>query len=195
MNDNHAAAWGILLAFLDVGFLTLLAIILIIALSWSERSPDRRRAGGTDAGEHPSAMVLLRRALARHCPVCGKGAMFRSYFAMNESCGSCGAIFWKNEGEWMGPMVMDYIVAGAAALLSWLATSWFDLSELTQFHRGRERNNSRRITGDTMVTKSLDRISLLDRGDGNFGDTKGRPRLNRSSALVNDYCICYQAQA
>jgi uncharacterized protein (DUF983 family) len=133
MNENHAAAWGILLAFLDVGFLTLLGIILIIALSWSERSPGQRRADGTHADEYPSAITLLRRALGRRCPVCGKGAMFRSYFAMNECCASCGAIFWKNEGEWMGPMVMDYIAAGAAALLSWLVTSWFDLSELTQF--------------------------------------------------------------
>ena len=133
MDHNNAATWGILLAFLDVGFLTILGVILIIALSWNERSPDQRGADGSVGVEFPSAMTLLRRALMRRCPVCGRGAMFRSYFAMNDHCVSCGAIFWKNEGEWMGPMVMDYSAAGAAALLSWLATSWFDMPELMQF--------------------------------------------------------------
>jgi uncharacterized protein (DUF983 family) len=133
MNDNHAATWGILLAFLDVGFLTILGVVLIVALSWSERSPDNRSEDGTVDGAFPPAMTLLRRALMRRCPVCGKGRMFKSYFAMNERCASCGSIFWKNEGEWMGPMAMDYTAAGAAALLTWLVTSWFDCSELTQF--------------------------------------------------------------
>jgi uncharacterized protein (DUF983 family) len=132
MNDNHAAAWGILLAFIDVGFLTILGLIVIIAMSWNERSGDTNAKNNTGA-EYPPAMTLLRRALLRRCPVCGKGAMFRSYFAMNERCESCGAVFWKNEGEWLGPMVMDYSAAGAAALLSWLVTSWFDLSGAAQF--------------------------------------------------------------
>jgi uncharacterized protein (DUF983 family) len=134
MKENDAATWGILLAFLDVGFLTILGVVLIVALSWSERSSNNRSAAGTGGVVgFPPAMTLVRRTLMRRCPVCGKGKMFRSYFAMNERCASCGSIFWKNEGEWMGPMVMDYTAAGAAALLTWLATSWFDLSELMQF--------------------------------------------------------------
>lgn len=132
MNDNHAATWGILLAFLDAGFLTILGVILIIAMSWSERS-ERQAVKDSGPTEYPPAITLLRRAMFRRCPVCGKGAMFRSYFAMNDCCVSCGAVFWKNEGEWMGPMVMDYTAAGAAALLSWLVTSWYGLSGATQF--------------------------------------------------------------
>jgi uncharacterized protein (DUF983 family) len=133
MKDNHAATWGILLAFLDVGFLTILGVVLIIALSWSERSTDKRSESGTVARVFPPGLTLLRRALMRRCPVCGQGRMFTSYFVMNERCSSCGAIFWKNEGEWLGPMVMDYTAAGAAALLTWLVTSWLDFSELMQF--------------------------------------------------------------
>jgi uncharacterized protein (DUF983 family) len=134
MNDtNHAATWGILLAIIDVGFLTLLGVILIVILSWSERSADQRDKDGAVGREFPSAMTLFRRALMRRCPVCDRGRMFKSYFAMNERCTSCGSIFWKNEGEWMGPMVMDYTAAGGAALLTWLVTSWFDLSGLMQF--------------------------------------------------------------
>ncbi|HUN56786.1 MAG TPA: DUF983 domain-containing protein [Candidatus Binataceae bacterium] len=133
MKHNDAATWGILLAFLDVGFLTILGVVLIIVLSWSERSSVSRGVGKASDRPFPPAMTLLRRALTRRCPVCGEGRMFKSYFGMNERCASCGATFWKNEGEWMGPMVMDYTAAGGAALLTWLATSWFDLSELMQF--------------------------------------------------------------
>jgi uncharacterized protein (DUF983 family) len=133
MKENDAATWGILLAFLDVGFLTILGVALIIALSWSERSLDNRGASRMTGGKFPTAVTLVRRGLMRRCPVCGNGRMFRSYFAMIERCTSCGSIFWKNEGEWMGPMVMDYTAAGAAALLTWLAASWFDLSESMQF--------------------------------------------------------------
>src|SRR5580698_5741392 len=89
MNDtNHAATWGILLAIIDVGFLTLLGVILIVILSWSERSADQRDKDGAVGREFPSAMTLLRRALMRRCPVCGRGRMFKSYFAMNERCAS-----------------------------------------------------------------------------------------------------------
>src|SRR5271163_3529964 len=113
MNDHHAATWGILLALIDAGFMTIMRVVLIVALSWSERSAGSRADGQPVGAGYPSAMTLLRRALTRRCPVCGRGRMFKSYFAMNERCPSCEAIFWKNEGEWMGPMVMDYTAAGA----------------------------------------------------------------------------------
>jgi len=133
MKDNDAATWGILLAFLDVGFLTALGVAVIIALSWSERTPGKRNEGGIVGNEFPSGLTLLRRALMKRCPVCGHSPMFKFYFSMNQRCASCDAIFWKNEGEWMGPMVMDYTAAGAAALVTWLVTSWLDLSGPLQF--------------------------------------------------------------
>ncbi|MGH7933577.1 MAG: DUF983 domain-containing protein [Candidatus Binataceae bacterium] len=47
--------------------------------------------------------------------------MFRSHFKMNPSCPRCGAVFFKNEGEWLGPAVLDYTVAIGGALMAWAA--------------------------------------------------------------------------
>jgi uncharacterized protein (DUF983 family) len=63
---------------------------------------------------------LVRRALACRCPLCGRGALFRSHFTMNRECPNCHAVFWKDPGESLGAMYVDYAVASAAFLLSWL---------------------------------------------------------------------------
>ncbi len=65
--------------------------------------------------------VLIRRALAQRCPLCGRGAIFRSHFKMNRECPNCHSIFWKDPGESLGAMYVDYAIAAAAFLLAWLA--------------------------------------------------------------------------
>ena len=64
--------------------------------------------------------MLIRRALTRRCPVCGRGAIFESHFRMNRSCPACGVIFWKDPGESLGAMYVDYAVATVALLVAWL---------------------------------------------------------------------------
>jgi uncharacterized protein (DUF983 family) len=77
--------------------------------------------------------VLIGRALARRCPLCGRGAIFRSHFRMNRECPNCHSIFWKDPGESLGAMYVDYAVATVAFLVSWLALSIAtNLSDLTQ---------------------------------------------------------------
>jgi len=77
--------------------------------------------------------VLIKRALARRCPLCGRGAIFRSHFRMNRECPNCHSIFWKDPGESLGAMYVDYAVATVAFLVSWLALSIAtSLSDLTQ---------------------------------------------------------------
>jgi uncharacterized protein (DUF983 family) len=68
----------------------------------------------------PSAATLIRRALTRRCPVCGRGAIFHSHFQMNRECPSCHVIFWKDPGESLGAMYVDYAVATVAFLIAWL---------------------------------------------------------------------------
>ena len=63
--------------------------------------------------------MLVRRALTCKCPVCGRGDLFASHFRMNRSCPSCGVIFWKDPGESLGAMYVDYAVATIAFLLAW----------------------------------------------------------------------------
>lgn len=64
--------------------------------------------------------MLIRRALTRRCPVCGRGAIFESHFRMNRSCPACGVVFWKDPGESLGAMYVDYAVATVALLVAWL---------------------------------------------------------------------------
>ena len=68
----------------------------------------------------PSISMLIRRALTRKCPVCGRGDIFESHFRMNRSCPSCHVIFWKDPGESLGAMYVDYAVATVAFLIAWL---------------------------------------------------------------------------
>jgi len=66
-----------------------------------------------------SASALIIGALNCRCPVCGRGAIFRSHFKMNRECPDCGVVFWKDPGESLGAMYLDYAVAAGAFLVSW----------------------------------------------------------------------------
>ena len=64
--------------------------------------------------------ILIRRALLRRCPACGRGAIFATHFHMNRECPSCHVTFWKDPGESLGAMYVDYAVATIAFLIAWL---------------------------------------------------------------------------
>ena len=63
--------------------------------------------------------MLIRRALTGKCPVCGRGDIFETHFRMNRSCPRCHVIFWKDPGESLGAMYVDYAVATVAFLIAW----------------------------------------------------------------------------
>src|SRR5260370_23831507 len=78
--------------------------------------------------------ALLKRALRRRCPVCGLGAMFRSHFKINPTCAVCNVTFWRDPGEALGAMYLDWAVAMATFLALWAALAWLtNLSEVAQF--------------------------------------------------------------
>ncbi|HXW85384.1 MAG TPA: hypothetical protein VEJ86_13335 [Candidatus Binataceae bacterium] len=72
-----------------------------------------------------SATTLIKRTLLRRCPVCGVGALFRSHFHMNRVCPRCHVVFWKDPGESLGAMYVDYAVAAATFLVTWALLAWF----------------------------------------------------------------------
>ena len=77
--------------------------------------------------------TLLKRALRRRCPVCGQGAMFRSHFRINPTCPACHVTFWRDPGEVLGAMYLDWIAAMAAFLSLWALLAWLtNWSEITQ---------------------------------------------------------------
>jgi uncharacterized protein (DUF983 family) len=65
------------------------------------------------------ASVLIRRALGCLCPVCGRGEVFSSHFHMNRTCPRCHVVFWKDPGESLGAMYLDYAVATVVFLVTW----------------------------------------------------------------------------
>src|SRR5229473_2565912 len=125
MTTNQQIALSILAAIAILGLLTLIAAYLMIGMAWQ----DFQSRGGSSAA---SGYALIARALARKCPICGRGAISASLFHMNPACSKCGAVFWSNEGEWMGPVVINYSAAVAAALATWALLMMFDFSGIAQ---------------------------------------------------------------
>jgi hypothetical protein len=42
-------------------------------------------------------------------------------FRMNPRCSECGAVFWVDEGEWLGAFVIDWAFATGTAIVVWMA--------------------------------------------------------------------------
>jgi uncharacterized protein (DUF983 family) len=61
----------------------------------------------------------LGRGLVMRCPTCGGGDLFVSYYTMRERCPNCGTAFEREEGYWVGAMI---VLIGATEVLFGL---WF----------------------------------------------------------------------
>ena len=55
-------------------------------------------------------LATLVRGLAKRCPRCGERDTFVSWFAMRTTCPRCEWRFEKEEGGYLGAMVLNYIV-------------------------------------------------------------------------------------
>src|ERR1700684_970210 len=87
----------------------------------------------TPVSSLPPTSVLIRRALAKKCPVCGRGDIFETHFRMHRECPNCHVIFWKDPGESLGAMYVDYAIATATFLIVWFILDWTThLSDLLQ---------------------------------------------------------------
>jgi uncharacterized protein (DUF983 family) len=71
-------------------------------------------------GEPPPLTLsrLLLRGLARRCPVCGGGHLFRRWFTIVERCPRCGFRLERIEGHWLGALGMNTIVSFGAVLVA-----------------------------------------------------------------------------
>src|SRR5215469_16157427 len=99
MSPDSEAALAILGAFGVILLLSLMGAYLVIGMAW-ERSPLRSN-GASKASL--SGWSLIARAIALRCPRCGVGQIFDSRFRMRSFRPQCGVVFWKSEGEWLGP--------------------------------------------------------------------------------------------
>ncbi|HVA68681.1 MAG TPA: DUF983 domain-containing protein [Candidatus Binataceae bacterium] len=112
-----------------LGALTVLAMLaalgIVLGLAMARDDGLAANEGRTTAERNPQipGWTLLRRALAKRCPRCGQGRIFKSYFTMNRECPECGAMLWPESGEWIGAFVIDWTATSGAALVTWLAMS------------------------------------------------------------------------
>jgi len=76
----------------------------------------------------PPFLLMLRRGLARRCPVCGRGRIFESLFRLRRCCSSCGWVIEREPGTVTGPMYLVSVLtlpfAALLFVLFWLCTDW-----------------------------------------------------------------------
>jgi uncharacterized protein (DUF983 family) len=129
MGPNSEVALAILGAFGVIALLSLMGTYLVIGMAW-EKSP--LRTGRGLPKPFASGWTLIGRAIALRCPRCGVGPIFDSRFRMRVFCPECGVVFWKSEGEWLGPGVIDYSIATASGLVAWTVLVLAGVSAATQ---------------------------------------------------------------
>jgi uncharacterized protein (DUF983 family) len=59
---------------------------------------------------------MIGRALRRRCPRCG-GKAFTSYLTLHEHCPECGLRFEREEGYWVGALVINTAVVFGSFLV------------------------------------------------------------------------------
>lgn len=85
--------------------------------SLEPEDPDAR-VGSTSSEGGPGALypetgivATLVRGLRKRCPRCGDADTFLSWFRMRTACPTCSWRFEKEEGGYLGAMVVNYLVA------------------------------------------------------------------------------------
>jgi uncharacterized protein (DUF983 family) len=72
---------------------------------------------------------MLGRALRRRCPRCGSPA-FESFFTLRVHCDSCGLRFEREQGYWVGALIINTAVTFATFLVLFvggMALTWPDV--------------------------------------------------------------------
>lgn len=58
----------------------------------------------------PDMLRYAWTGLRLKCPACGNGRIYRSLTVMNPACPACGVVFEREEGDFVGAVVVAYSV-------------------------------------------------------------------------------------
>ena len=75
----------------------------------------------SDGNSH-SVGKTLARGIKRSCPICGNGKIFSSYFKLKETCPKCTYNFSREDGYWVGAIIMNTAVTFALFLLLFIVS-------------------------------------------------------------------------
>jgi uncharacterized protein (DUF983 family) len=78
------------------------------------------------AGKPPPG-TLLKRGVTKRCPRCGERDIYRTYFRMRERCPSCGYLFEREPGFFVGAYLINFaIIEGILFVLLMGFIAWKD---------------------------------------------------------------------
>jgi len=49
---------------------------------------------------------MVARGFLKRCPRCGAKGIFKSFFDLHDRCHTCGVLFAREEGYWVGSMIV-----------------------------------------------------------------------------------------
>lgn len=61
-------------------------------------------------GGKPAVGVMMRRGLRKRCPRCGGGGLYRTWFQMVERCPTCGFLFEREPGFFVGAYFVNFAI-------------------------------------------------------------------------------------
>lgn len=65
---------------------------------------------------------LISRCARLRCPVCGQSSIVRSPFNIKHHCPSCGALFQREEGFFVGALALNVVTTELVVLALYLAS-------------------------------------------------------------------------
>ena len=66
--------------------------------------------------DRPRLSSLLSRCIRLRCPACGQSALFQAPFRVRHHCSSCRALFQREEGFFVGAIMINVVTTEAAGL-------------------------------------------------------------------------------
>ena len=63
------------------------------------------------AGVEVDVARMLRRGLVAACPLCGGRGIFHRVVSMEERCPTCGLVFKRDDGHWLGSWFLNICVS------------------------------------------------------------------------------------
>jgi uncharacterized protein (DUF983 family) len=70
----------------------------------------------------PSFPNLLRRCVLLLCPVCGDDSIVKAPFRLKDRCSSCRASFQREQGFFVGAILVNVVTTELVILLAYLAS-------------------------------------------------------------------------
>ena len=68
----------------------------------------------------PSKSEAVRRCLWLRCPACGQSSILKVPFRIRERCSSCGVIFKREEGFFVGAILVNVVATELAIISAYL---------------------------------------------------------------------------